>query len=79
MTPFRASSQKEGLMEQSVALALAGAAAVFAAWLAVASVVRRWWARRQIAQAVRSNVPDPTPEEIREAQELGLIPPGSAS
>lgn len=78
MTPFRAAAQKEGdqVDPQVLIVALWGAASVFVAWLALASLARRWWARRQLAQSVQMNVPDPTPEEILEAQALGLIPPG---
>jgi hypothetical protein len=57
-------------------LAIWGAASVFVLWLALVSIVRRHWQRRQEAQWAQAvqNVPEPTPEEILEAQALGLLP-----
>ena len=72
-------------MNESVILALWGAASVFVLWVALASIARERWARRTAPAtptgpvAAEEFVPDPTPEEILQAQALGLIPPGGPS
>ena len=76
MTPFRAAQEEDDLSEMQVlVVATAGSAATFVVWLALISVALKRWERRRVVRSVRSNVPDPTPEEILEAQSLGLMMP----
>lgn len=79
MTPFRAIAQtmRRGPMESTVILALWAAATVLVVWLAAASLVRTRWARRaaRATGETRSDVPEPTPEELMEARSMGLLPP----
>lgn len=63
----------------SVVVALWGAVSVFVLWVALTSVLRRRWAQRSRSAAPSGqSVPDPwaeaTPEEILEAQSIGLLP-----
>ena len=51
-------------------LAVWGAASVFVLWLALVSVVRKRTAKPSVAP----DYPAPTPEELMEAQSLGLVP-----
>ena len=65
---------------ETLLLAVWGAASVFVLWLALVSVVRRHpISFRKEASRVDPLpdrvVPEPTPEEILEAQALGLIHP----
>lgn len=61
---------------EGLILAAWGAATVFVGWLALVSVVRQRRERETLTASIQSNVPDATPEEILEAQALGLIPSG---
>jgi len=61
---------------EALVAAVWAALSVFVVWVAAVRGTSRWLARRRVAQSLETQVPEPTPEEILEAQRLGLIPPG---
>lgn len=49
------------------------AVSVFVVWVLVSRSAIHWWERRS-AKASATELPPPTPEELMEAQSLGLMP-----
>jgi len=64
-------------MAESLVLATWAAVSVFVLWLALVSVVRKRVERKSSGRRTSvTDAPEPTAQEILEAQSLGLLPTG---